>query len=167
MLLINQFTFTGAPHIWNGDEVGMWGADDPDCRKPVVWDDITYEDETADFDPSKSRPDDIVRPDTAFLAFYKKLTGMRKENPVLIRGDLNFILVDDPRMVLAYSRTSDKDEVLVVTNRSDTVQTVIVPVKANNTYKRLLVPDKGSFNSTENGLELTLEPLSSTVLKKN
>lgn len=167
MLLINQFTFTGAPHIWNGDEVGMWGADDPDCRKPLIWDDIVYEDEKANFDPSKSRPVDSVRPDTALLAFYRKLALMRKENPVLIHGDLNFNLVDDPKMVLAYSRTSGKDEILVLFNRSDTVQTVMVPVKVNSTYKRLLTPEVNSFNSAGTGLEIRLEPLSATVLKKN
>ena len=36
-VLVQQFTDLGAPHIWNGDEVGMWGADDPDERKPMVW----------------------------------------------------------------------------------------------------------------------------------
>ena len=46
MILVQQFTYVGAPHIWNGDEVGMWGADDPDPRKPMVWADLKYEDET-------------------------------------------------------------------------------------------------------------------------
>ena len=49
LLLIHQFTFIGAPQIWNGEEVGMWGADDPDCRKPLIWDDLVYEDERAEF----------------------------------------------------------------------------------------------------------------------
>ncbi|MCB0661444.1 MAG: hypothetical protein KDC24_01790, partial [Saprospiraceae bacterium] len=30
---VHQFTFVGSPHIFNGDELGMWGADDPDNRK--------------------------------------------------------------------------------------------------------------------------------------
>ncbi|MEO8201283.1 MAG: alpha-amylase family glycosyl hydrolase, partial [Gemmatimonadota bacterium] len=42
MILVQQFTTTGAPEIWNGDEVGMWGADDPDERKPMVWGDLQY-----------------------------------------------------------------------------------------------------------------------------
>jgi hypothetical protein len=46
MILVQQFPYIGAPHIWNGDEVGMWGADDPDQRKPRVWGDMEYEDET-------------------------------------------------------------------------------------------------------------------------
>ena len=47
LILVQQFTYIGAPHIWNGDEVGMWGADDPDERKPMVWSDLRYEDEVA------------------------------------------------------------------------------------------------------------------------
>ncbi len=30
-------TYVGAPHIWYGDEVGMLGAHDPDCRRPFNW----------------------------------------------------------------------------------------------------------------------------------
>ena len=33
-------TYVGAPMIYYGDEVGMWGADDPSCRKPMLWDDL-------------------------------------------------------------------------------------------------------------------------------
>ena len=58
MILVQQFTYVGAPHIWNGDEVGMWGADDPDERKPMVWSDLRYEDET---DPP-IRPEAASRP---------------------------------------------------------------------------------------------------------
>ena len=78
LFLIHQFTFVGAPHIWNGDEVGMWGADDPDCRKPMVWSDISYEDEKANYNPSKPRPVDVVKPDTALLSFYKEAYSIKK-----------------------------------------------------------------------------------------
>jgi cyclomaltodextrinase / maltogenic alpha-amylase / neopullulanase len=105
ILLIHQFTFIGAPQIWNGEEVGMWGADDPDCRKPLVWDDLSYEDERAAFDPAKSRPDDVVKPDTALKSFYIRLCRMRKANPALVYGDLNFTVADDKNMILAYERT--------------------------------------------------------------
>ena len=42
MMLLHQFSFISAPHIWSGDELGMWGADDPDCRKPIIWRDVTH-----------------------------------------------------------------------------------------------------------------------------
>src|SRR5664280_1358426 len=104
LLLIHQFTFLGAPQIYYGEEVGMWGADDPDCRKPMIWDDIVYKDERAAYDPAKSRPVDQVRPDTALRSFYNKLCKMRKENPVLVYGDLSFSVADDQNMTLAYNR---------------------------------------------------------------
>ena len=30
-----------------GDEMGMWGADDPSSRKPLIWPDFAFEDEKA------------------------------------------------------------------------------------------------------------------------
>lgn len=35
LYLAHQFTSIGSPHIWNGDEFGMWGSDDSDERKPL------------------------------------------------------------------------------------------------------------------------------------
>jgi cyclomaltodextrinase len=163
LLLVHQFTFVGAPHIWNGDEAGMWGADDPDCRKPLVWDDIKYEDERANFDPGKSRPVDVVRPDTALLSFYKKLVLMRKKNPVLIYGDLNFTIVDDKNMILAYSRKMDNKEITVVFNRSGKIQTVQLPDSKGKEYLSILSTGGTVINRTASGTEIILEPISAIV----
>ncbi len=37
-----QMSFVGAPMIYYGTESGMDGADDPDDRMPMVWDDLEY-----------------------------------------------------------------------------------------------------------------------------
>lgn len=165
LFLVHQFTFVGAPHIWNGDEVGMWGADDPDCRKPLVWSDIDYEDETANYDPSKPRPVDMVKPDTALLRFYKKLTALRKDNPVLINGDLNFIITDDQKMVLGYSRANDNDEIIVLFNRSVGRQFISLPDKVKMGYRTIFMVGQVSLIDTENGNEYEMEPLSAVVLR--
>ncbi|MCJ7449725.1 MAG: glycoside hydrolase family 13 protein [Bacteroidales bacterium] len=167
LLLIHQFTFIGAPQIWNGDEVGMWGADDPDCRKPVVWNDIVYEDEKANWDPSKIRPVDIVRPDTALLSFYKKLVLVRRQNPVLIYGDLKFTIADDQKMVLGYTRTSDDNEIIIVFNRSDQVQPVVVPVNNGGIFTDILSEEGKSYKAVDSELNVNLEPISAIVLRKN
>jgi cyclomaltodextrinase / maltogenic alpha-amylase / neopullulanase len=166
LLLIHQFTFTGAPQIWNGEEVGMWGADDPDCRKPMLWEDIKYEDERAAYDLKKSRPVDQVRPDTALRAFYIKLCKMRKDNPVLIYGNLTFTIADDQKMLLAYNRNLDKDEITVVFNRSGIRQSVKVPVNANGEYITLLTGKPETYQSSTNTVDITLEPISAVILKK-
>jgi glycosidase len=49
---------------------------------------------------------------------------MRKVNPVLAQGDLEFILADDEKLVLAYSRRSAENEIVVIFNRSDEKQFV-------------------------------------------
>jgi cyclomaltodextrinase / maltogenic alpha-amylase / neopullulanase len=164
LLLIHQFTFIGAPQIWNGEESGMWGADDPDCRKPVVWDDITYEDESTAYDPEKSRPVDIVRPDTALRSFYKKLCKIRKENPVLIYGELQFSIADDRKMILAYRRTNGKDDIEVVFNRSDSTRIIDVPVNAEGKFVDMLSSD--SFKSSDKKIGIRIGPLSGMILKK-
>jgi len=166
LLLIHQFTFIGAPQIYYGEEVGMWGADDPDCRKPMVWDDIVYEDERAAFDPSKSRHVNSVRPDTLLKLFYENLCKMRKENSVLVYGDLSFSVADDKKMVLAYNRRMGKNEIVVVFNRSFKPQSVKVPVKNDGEYLNLLTGSDKSIITNNNNIELNLEPLTAVVLKK-
>jgi glycosidase len=166
LLLIHQFTFIGAPQIYYGEEVGMWGADDPDCRKPMVWDDIVYEDERTAYDPGKSRQVDSVRPDTLLKVFYENLCKMRKDNPVLVYGNLSFSVADDKKMVLAYNRRMGSNEIVVVFNRSDKPQSVKVPVKNNGEYLNLLTGSDKSIITNNNNIELNLEPLTAVVLKK-
>jgi len=166
ILLIHQFTFIGAPQIWNGEEVGMWGADDPDCRKPIVWEDLSYEDEHAAFDPEKSRPVDVVIPDTALKSFYIRLCAMRKANPVLVYGDLNFSVADDQKMVLAYERTMGNDAIVVVFNRSDSTRIVNVPVKTDGEYEDIISDTKGLIKSMSKAISVTLKPITGIVLKK-
>ena len=60
LIAVLQMTYVGAPMIYYGDEVGMWGANDPDCRKPMIWQEMVYEDERLLPDGSKkSAPDKV------------------------------------------------------------------------------------------------------------
>ncbi len=43
-----QMALPGVPMVYYGDEAGMWGADDPDDRQPMVWPDLTYADQSHD-----------------------------------------------------------------------------------------------------------------------
>ena len=166
LLLIHQFTFTGAPQIWNGEEVGMWGADDPDCRKPIVWDDLVYEDERAAFDPSRTRPVDIVKPDKDLFSFYQKLIKMRKENPVLIYGNLSFPVADDEKMILAYCRSKGNDEIICVFNRSDKAQSVDIPVSGSANFMDIISEECKTYKTSDSVLKISLEPLTAKVLKR-
>lgn len=160
LLLVHQYTFPGAPHIWNGDELGMWGADDPDCRKPIVWDDIEFEDEEAHYYPDKERPVDTVGPDTRLFSFYKDLISMRKANTVLAHGDLRFLVADDQKMLLAYSRSDGKSKIIAVFNRSGEAQTLELDELRGKDPRELITAGSAS---TDGGV-ITLQPLSAVVI---
>jgi cyclomaltodextrinase / maltogenic alpha-amylase / neopullulanase len=127
LILVQQFTYVGAPHIWNGDEVGMWGADDPDERKPVVWSDLRYDDETA-HPFGRERHRDRVAPDTALLRVYRDLIALRKQHlRLLVDGTLNWLLTDDARGLLVYDRVLGDQRAIVAFNVSDAPHEVSVP----------------------------------------
>ncbi len=155
MLLIHQFTYIGAPHIWYGDEVGMWGADDPDCRKPMVWSDIKYEDETH-HPYERKRKADKVKQDKELLNFYKSLIKIRKENIALRYGTVNFILADNRNNTLAYSRVFENDEVVVIFNNSQKSTVIEIDVKAKEYYNALnpalkYIPENNKLTIPFNG----------------
>jgi glycosidase len=131
LILAQQFTYIGAPHIWNGDEVGMWGADDPDDRKPMVWSDLRYDDEvTHPFNRPRSR--DRVRPDIALFQIYQKLIAVRKQNLRLFAdGTLSWLVNDDSRGLLVYDRVLGNQRAIVAFNVSGTPQEVAVAAEGS------------------------------------
>jgi glycosidase len=123
MMLLHQFTFVSAPHIWNGDERGMWGADDPDCRKPILWEDIYYRPQVYRPDGRKTKPM-TVKPNLELLRYYRSLIAVRKQRRELVHGKLEYILVNDKAMTLAYRRALPDRETIVAFNRSDKSQII-------------------------------------------
>lgn len=123
-LLAYQFFSPGAPYIYYGDEVGMWGADDPDCRKPMIWDDIQYEDEHALPYGNARKKGYQVSQDKSRLNFFKRLCAIRKSNTALRKGDFNVILQNNRTRMLGFRRTHKQNECLAFFNSSDTPQEI-------------------------------------------
>ena len=121
-----QMTYVGAPMIYYGDEVGMWGEDDPGSRKPMLWDDIKYDNESR-HPLGLDRPSDPVAPDTSLRAFYRRIIQLRKRHPALRRGSYETILLDDSRELFGFRRWTAGDEDIVVVNNSDQSQTWTLP----------------------------------------
>jgi alpha-glucosidase len=46
LALVLQFTTPGVPVVYYGEEVGMQGGFDPDCRRPMLWDASDWSPET-------------------------------------------------------------------------------------------------------------------------
>lgn len=118
MVLMKKFTDAGAPHIWMGDEMGMWGADDPDTRKPLIWPDITFEPESAD--PfNRRRGTDEVAFDSVRFQVYRDLIALRRQHQVWALGGKSYTLADDDRFLLGFERYDGQVLALVVFNSDD------------------------------------------------
>lgn len=118
-----QMTMPGSPMIYYGDEAGMWGGDDPDCRKPMVWKNFKYEAEQYNAPGDKHNPD-TVSFNSDLFGWYKKLISIRKENKVLSEGDLDFIYLNDTDKVVCYKRTLGKESIIVILNNNNEKKTV-------------------------------------------
>jgi len=129
LFAVLQMTYVGAPMIYYGDEVGMWGANDPDCRKPMVWADMIYEDESTLPDGSTKPSGDPVSVNRDLFDHYRRLIRLRNELPSLRTGTFETIAADDERKIYGFRRKLGDDEVLVVLNNSDSEQGVILETK--------------------------------------
>ena len=123
-----QFTQPGAPQIYAGDEMGMWGSDDPHNRKPLIWPGIDFDDESG-HPYGKERITDKVAFDAELHAFYQSLTQLRAQNPVLVDGKTDYYHADDDNKVLAYARTNEAGErIYVAFNMDFKVQPMPLPL---------------------------------------
>lgn len=112
-----QMTYVGSPMIYYGDEGGMWGANDPDCRKPMVWDELSYKDETHNPDQSEHSPDPVSFNHDLFR-WYRRLIAIRKEYAPLRTGSFTTLVTDDAAQVYVFERVLDDNRIIVVLNRS-------------------------------------------------
>ena len=105
-----QMTYVGAPMIWYGDEVGMWGSDDPFCRKPMLWADL----------PPNADPEERIR--EGHLEAYRALIALRRSSEALRRGAFKTIVADDARNLWVFERTLGAERVIVALNGSRDAQ---------------------------------------------
>lgn len=162
LLVILQMTYVGAPMIYYGDEVGMWGGNDPDCRKPMVWDDLTYADEVFNPDTKTKRAPEAVAVNHDLLAHYGHMIALRHRLPALQRGAYRTLLADDARDLFAFERTLDAQRVVVVFNNSTEPAAHSLAGFADGTYREEI---SGTEHTARDGkLTLTIPAKWAVVL---
>ena len=160
LFAVLQMTYVGAPMIYYGDEVGMWGANDPDCRKPMVWDDLVYEDEVTLPDGSKKDQPDKVEVNRDLLEHYRKLIALRRDLSSLRRGSFETVLIDDENQLYGFRRKLKNEEVIVILNNSNQKQEAALEV-AGNWLDRW---NGGQLAATAGRLSVPLAPRGASIL---
>src|SRR3990170_6352240 len=114
LAVIFQMTYPGAPVVYYGDEAGMQGLTDPDCRRPYLWQDLGLE------------------PDLNMLEHYKRLISIRKGYSVLRTGTLHTLLTDNANHIYTLVREDNSTNPIAVLIYNDgvTPQTVTVDLSS-------------------------------------
>ena len=128
LIVLFQMTYVGAPMVYYGDEAGMWGADDPDDRKPMLWADMKYEDERSSPVTGVKRSDDKNVFNKDLFGYYSKLIHERISNPALTIGTYRTLVADDTDRVFVFERKHEGHVAVVGFNLSDKEQAVEVNV---------------------------------------
>lgn len=170
LIALFQMTYPGAPMIYYGDEIGMTGANDPDCRKPMIWDDIEYRDETVHPFKTRKRPVEKNTPDKDLYNHYKKMIKIRNENPALRRGDFISLLTDDKKDIYAFQRSYQDEKIIVVINNSGTKQQAEINLPGIDGNKTIefadLLNDGDKYQAINGSLEINLKPKWAVILRE-
>ncbi|MDX1637972.1 MAG: glycoside hydrolase family 13 protein [Balneolaceae bacterium] len=166
LIALLQYTYIGAPMIFYGTEAGMWGADDPDDRKPMLWPDLEYEEETEHPIPGKERPADKNEFDRDLFEWYRKLGEIRNDNELLRTGEYKHILSEDDLFIFGRHRNRE-NPVIVVINRSERDRTFGLElsqfVHTPDYFIDLLSGEKVNVN-LQNKITIEIDGLSGAVL---
>lgn len=134
------------PMQWNGRENAGFTSGRPWISLPDNYKTINVEAEMADED--------------SILYYYRRLIAIRKEEPAVAEGSIEFIETSDPQ-ILAYRRILGEDEILAIHNFGSEEKDV-PPACKEGAYSLLL----GNYKSDAEGVPDKLKAYESVILKK-
>ncbi|WP_090819771.1 alpha-glycosidase [Paenibacillus sp. yr247] len=139
-----QFTFPGTPCIYYGDEVGMSGGVDPDCRLCMEW--------------------DASLQDRDLFEFYRGLITLRKRYEALRTGALRFLYAKpgDARLVL--ERVNENEHLLIFVNASRRSAQLSVKLHSERSWRDAL-GGEATASPVGGKLQVKLPPYGFAVLR--
>ena len=106
MAIFFQMTFPGVPCLYYGDEIGMVGGADPDCRRAFPWDEALWNTELRDH--------------------VRRCIALRHAHRALRWGDYRGLYASDG--VYVFARQLGDETMLIALNVSRERKRVLVPV---------------------------------------
>ena len=139
-------TYIGAPMIYYGDEIGMEGENDPDCRRAMIWDEQYWNKE--------------------INTVYKKLIALRLDHQSLRTGKFETLLVFN--RFYSYLRSESSDNIVIAINAGEKQPYLEIPLPEgiNNSKEWFDVLSGEHFEVLNNRLILkNIDKHTSYVLK--
>lgn len=143
LAILLQMTLPGAPAIYYGDEIGLHGRSDPDCRRTMVW--------------------DMKKRNLELLSYCEKLIKIRKEHPALAIGDLNIKVKDKQRNICVFERTYKNDFVIICINNN--IKETAISVQSNELLLEAF--SKRHFEPQNGVVIINVPPKEGVILLKN
>jgi len=139
------FAYPGAPAIYYGDEIGLDGDKDPDCRRTFPWEKSAWKGDLRDW--------------------VQQLIGLRKRFPTMRRGEYIRLLTEEKGY--AFARKLGAEKVVVAMNFSENIEIFRIPVgelwEDGEEIRSLLNHQK--FGVRDGHVEIKLAPWSGVWLK--
>lgn len=155
LAMLFLFTYPGAPCIYYGDEIGMDGRHDPDCRRTFPWDERRWDHELRNYT--------------------KECIALRKAHPALRRGCYHRLFA--AHGVYAFGRRLDEQALIVVFNadeREQGVDVTLAPlgssghaeVGASSEQFQIILGKAAEVAQEGARIRMKLHPRSGVVLKR-
>jgi glycosidase len=140
-----QLTYPGVPCIYYGDEVGLSGGQDPDCRKCMVWDEQEQNGE--------------------LLHFYRTLISLRNQHPALRSMDIRFLHAKAKDAAVVYERICgvSGERFIIAMNAGKSGRKLEVPA-AKGTWQNVFTGE--TVKSKAGELPMKLEGYGFAVFKR-
>jgi len=138
------FTFPGAPNIFYGDEVGLAGGLDPDCRRGFP--------QEADWNQE-------------LLQIHKQLIAIRNNYKALRIGEYKQLHAQEMLYVMA--RIWEKEELIIAVNAGDISETALIDASCLQTQPNQILYGKAEVEWNQGKLSLRLPPRTGCVLSIN
>ena len=151
-----QMCFIGSPAVYYGDEIGMTGDNDPDCRRCMEWKQCIQ--------------------DIELYELYQKLIKIRHTMKSIRYGSYTVNLCEG--RLYGFVRKCGEECVYVVVNSGNEHETVDLPVFSNTCYMNLLGSEKyhtteitkqrcydNDINDYQGILKLVLQPYEAKIIK--
>ncbi|HEX7713049.1 MAG TPA: glycoside hydrolase family 13 protein [Bacillota bacterium] len=108
-----QFTYPGIPALYYGDEIGLTGGKDPECRKPMCWDETGQ--------------------DQMILRETRQLTKLRMQYTSLQTGSYHDLHLGDG--IFGFVRNGKSEQILACFNMNRDCRSIQLPPEWSNGWE--------------------------------